>query len=177
MKNPVILGALFVGAFGAAVIFFKPGPVSPPVSTIETTPAKPVVAGPVAPAKGGPRSRTSGIGPSGPGQAGSNQAIQDPRLAALAVSSDNGLIEFVHGPDDRVIAEFDKDPNSLGFEKPMRQYTYSSDKLVGLTSYRYFPDRVEISRTAVAYKPDGSVDEISESTTYVDTKGKSKRER
>ena len=38
--------------------------------------------------------------------------------------------------------------------------------LVGLTTYRYLPDQVEISRTRVAYKPDGSVDDFDQATTY-----------
>src|SRR5262245_61237587 len=36
----------------------------------------------------------------------------DPRLAALMVSPENALIEYVKGPDGRVITELDNDPNS-----------------------------------------------------------------
>jgi hypothetical protein len=171
VKNPVILGALFVGAFVAAVIYFKPGPASLPEPTAETA-AVEHAATPVKPAKVTPRSRTSSGAPPAPRPAGWSQAPQDARLAALQVSPENGLIEFVRGSDDRVIVEIDKDPNSPGFRKPMREYTYSDGKVVGLTSYRYFPDRVEISRTVVSYKPDGSIDEFEESTSYNRTKVK-----
>src|SRR5262245_1741121 len=53
------------------------------------------------------------------------QIPSDPRLRDLMVSADNGLIEFVKGPDGKVIKEIDKDPNSLGFKKPLREYTYA----------------------------------------------------
>ncbi len=92
--------------------------------------------------------------------------LPDPRLAALAVSPDNGLIEFIHGSDGKVISEIDKDPSSPGFRKPTREYTYSGDQVIALTSYRYLPDHVEISRTSVSYKPDGSIDRYAESTSY-----------
>ena len=93
-------------------------------------------------------------------------ASADPRLAALMVSPDNGLIEFVPGADGRVIKEIDKDPNSLGFKKPLREYTYTGGKVTGLTSYQYFGDHVQITKTAVSYKPDGSVDQYLESTDH-----------
>jgi hypothetical protein len=99
-----------------------------------------------------------------PGRTDSKSVPPDPRLAALGVSPDNGLIEFVVASDGKVIAEIDKDPTSLGFRKPLREYTYSGDEVIGLTSYRYYGDHVEIARTAVSYKPDGSVDKYSEST-------------
>jgi hypothetical protein len=54
---------------------------------------------------------------------------------------------------------------------------YSDGRVVGVTSYRYFPDHVEVSRTAVSYKPDGSVDEYSESTSFDGAKVKPKRDR
>lgn len=82
------------------------------------------------------------------------------------VSPDNGLIDFVAGPDGKVIKEIDKDPNSAGFRKPLREYTYSGGKVIGLTSYRYFGDHVQITKTAVSYKPDGTVDQYVESTGY-----------
>lgn len=90
----------------------------------------------------------------------------DPRLAALAVSPDNGLIEFVTAADGKVIAEIDKDPGSASFKKPLREYIYSGGRVVGLTDYRYLPDQIEITTTAVSYKPDGSVDHYSQSTRY-----------
>jgi hypothetical protein len=90
----------------------------------------------------------------------------DPRLDALQVSADNGLIEFMAGPDGRVIMELDKDPNSIGFRKPLREYTYSGDRVVGLVAYQYFSDHVQVTRTAVSYKPDGSVDEYRQTTEH-----------
>lgn len=95
-----------------------------------------------------------------------NPAPADPRLATLQVSPDNGLIEFVAGPEGRVIQEIDNDPNSLGYRKPSREYMYEGDKVVGLVVYRYLGDRVEITRTQVAYNPDGTVDDMRNTTTY-----------
>jgi hypothetical protein len=92
--------------------------------------------------------------------------LADPRLAVLQVSPDNGLIKFVVDASGRVIAEIDQDRASPGFGKPAREYLYVGDKVVELTTYRYMSDHVEIARTMVAYKPDGSVDEIRESTRY-----------
>ena len=93
----------------------------------------------------------------------------DPRLAALAVSPPNDLLEFVTDGNGNVIAEIDKDPASISFKKPLREYTYAGDRVIGLTAYRYLPDQVEISRTRVAYKPDGSVDEFAQATSYSDS--------
>jgi len=90
----------------------------------------------------------------------------DPRLAALLVTPDNGQIEFVKGADGRVIQEIDKDPNSLGYGKPLRDYVYAGDKVVGLTAYRYQANQVEVIRAAVAYKPDGSIADYRESTSF-----------
>ena len=93
-------------------------------------------------------------------------ATADPRLAILAVSPDNGLIEFVKAPDGKVIQEIDKDPNSPSFRKPLREYSYSGDQVVALTAYKYLGGQVQIIRTMVSYKPDGSVGQIKETTTY-----------
>ena len=177
MKNPIILGALSVGLIVAAVMYFKHDPVTQPASTMQTASDERSGAGTATPAANGPRSRTSGSMPSAPRETGISQAAPDPRLTALAVSPDNDLIEFVRGSDGKVIAEIDKDPNSPGFQKPQREYLYSNGKVVGMTSYRYFPDRVEVSRTAVSYKPDGSVDKYSESTSYEGAKVKPKHDR
>jgi hypothetical protein len=177
VKNPFILGGLFVGAFVAAVIYFKPEPSSHTASPTQTVSNEGADAEPARPAGDGLRGRSSGGTPSGPRDARSSQAAPDPRLAALEVSPDNGLIEFVRGSDGKVIAEIDKDPSSPGFQKPLREYLYSDGRVVGVTSYRYFPDHVEVSRTAVSYKPDGSVDEYSESTSFDGAKVKPKRDR
>jgi hypothetical protein len=90
----------------------------------------------------------------------------DPRLAALMVSPANDLVEFVPGPDGRVIKEIDKDPASAGFGKPLREYTYHGDKVTGLTVYRYLGGQTQIIRADVTYKPDGSVDQYREDTRY-----------
>jgi len=90
----------------------------------------------------------------------------DPRLAALMVSPDNGLVELVPGLDGRVIKEIDKDPNSPGFSKPLREYTYAGDKIVGVTSYRYLGNQTEIVTARVSYKPDGSVDRVEQSSNF-----------
>lgn len=172
MKKPIILGALAVGAFVAAIIYFKHDSANPPASTIQ---AASDGSARTEPAADGARSRNSGGKPSGTAHAAPSQVAPDPRLAALGVSPDNDLIQFVRGADDRVIAEIDKDPSSPSFQKPLREYMYSDGRVVGATSYRYFPDRVEVSRTAVSYKPDGSVDKFSESTSYVDARVMPKR--
>jgi hypothetical protein len=87
----------------------------------------------------------------------------DPRLAALMVSPDNGLIEYVTGPEGKVIREVDKDPNSPGFGKTSREYTYAGDRVAAVTSYSHAGDRVRTTRTIVTYKPDGSIDQFLES--------------
>ena len=53
---------------------------------------------------------------------------RDPRLAALMVSPENALVEFVPGDHGQVIKEIDKDPNSPGYRKPLREYTYAGDR-------------------------------------------------
>lgn len=97
----------------------------------------------------------------------------DPRLAALMVSQDNGNLEFVVGPDGKVVKEIDKNPSSPNFKKPLREYTYSGDSVIGLTAYQYLADYIQITETRVSYKPDGSVDQYRESTNYVYPKRKS----
>jgi len=76
------------------------------------------------------------------------------------------LIEFVPGPDGKIIKEIDNDPNSPGYRKSLREYLYAGNNVIGLVAYRYFSDHVEITRTQVMYKPDGSVDQYSETTDY-----------
>ena len=94
----------------------------------------------------------------------STEAVpSDPRLAALTISPASDLIEFVPGPDGKIIKEIDQDPSSLGFKKPSREYTYRNGRVVGLTAYRYLSDHIEITKIAVAYKPDGTVDQYMES--------------
>lgn len=99
----------------------------------------------------------------------------DPRVAAMQPSPDNGLIEFVRGPAGKVISEIDNDPGSLSYRKPLREYMYSGDQVIGLISYRYMGDQIEITKTAVAYKPDGSVDNYKQDTSYATGGEKPKR--
>jgi hypothetical protein len=87
----------------------------------------------------------------------------DPRLAALMVSPDNGLIEYVVGPEGKVIREIDKDPNSPGFRRTLREYTYAGDRVVAVTSYRYENGQARSTRTIVTYKADGGIDRLLES--------------
>ena len=82
------------------------------------------------------------------------------------VSPDNALIEFVPDDNGKVIKEIDNDPNSAGYRKPLREYTYAGERVVGLVSYKYLGDQVQIVKAAVSYKPDGSVDQYQESTSY-----------
>jgi len=166
VMKPMVIGALAVGAFIAAVVYLKHDSAAEqaPATTMRSAPSHdPTRAEPVTPA----------AAPSEPGRADSKPAPPpDPRLAALAVSPDNGLIEFVRATDGKVISEIDKDPSSPSFKKPLREYLYSGDRVVGLTAYRYLPDHIEISRTAVSYKPDGTVDQFAESTSFDSAKKK-----
>lgn len=101
----------------------------------------------------------------------------DPRLAALRVSPDNDLIEFVSAVDGRVIREIDNDPASVSYRKPLRDYSYRGNSVVGMTAYQYLGDHVQVTRTRVSYKPDGSVDELQESTSYEYGQGPGERPR
>jgi len=154
-RKTTVVGALALTAVLAAVVYFTGDSQDRAAATSSASDKK---------AGGGP---TTGA-PSHNGRPDSTPVPPDPRLAALRVSPDNGLIKFVVGDNGKVIAEIDQDPASLGFGKPTREYTYMGDKVVALTAYRYMSDHVEISRTLVAYRADGSVAEIKESTNYQD---------
>ena len=82
------------------------------------------------------------------------------------VSPDNGLIEFVVGPEGKVIREIDNDPNSPGFRKPLREYTYAGDRGGRLVSYHYSATRCRSSRPSRHLQADGSIDQFHESTDY-----------
>jgi hypothetical protein len=167
--KPVVIGALVVAAFIGGVLFFKHD-----WSGSRAAVTRPSAAAQVA-SEGTSAAGNAGESPHDakpPVTTSSSQVPSDARLAALAVSPDNGLIEFVRAPDGKVIAEIDNDPGSPGFRKPSREYLYSGNKVVGLTAYRYFADHVEINRTSVSYKPDGSVDDLAESTSIENGKRK-----
>lgn len=152
-------------AIGAGVIYLKndttpQSPATPPSAADQTNGAAPATGA-------GPHNGMSQAGTAAaPGRTDAKSVPPDPRLAVLQVSPDNGLIKFVIGENGKVISEIDQDPASIGFGKPTREYLYMGDKVVGLTAYRYMSDHVEVSRTMVAYKADGSVEEIRESTSY-----------
>ena len=157
MNKRTVIAAMSLTAIIGGVIYLKSGSVdsaSVTPSAIKRESGTPVAA--ARPDAGSaPQSR-----------AASPALPADPRLAALAVSPDNGVIEFIAGRDGRIVKEIDKDPNSPGFGKPLREYTYVGDKVTGLTSYGYFADHTQVTRTRVSYKSDGSVDQFHESTTY-----------
>lgn len=143
MSKPIVIGVVVL-AIAAGVVYFKDDSADQSATTSATA------------------DKTNAARSSDP--APIPDAPADPRLAALQVSPDNGLIKFVVGNDGKVIAEVDQDRTSPSFGKPTREYLYYGNKVVGLTAYRYLSNRVEITRTQVAYKPDGSVDQIKEST-------------
>jgi len=175
--KPVVIGALVIVAFVGGVLFFRHdwsdsrAAVTTPSAAGQGAAEGAATAGSAneAPRDAAPPVGSAANAAGGSGAraaaAASSQAPSDPRLAALAVSQDNGLIEFVRAPDGKVIAEIDKDPGSPSFRKPLREYLYTGNKVVGLTAYRYFADHVEVNRTSVSYKPDGSVDGFAESTS------------
>jgi hypothetical protein len=174
VRTPVIVGAIAVVAFIGGVAYFKRDAREQSSATAgggaASAPPKTAPIGPPdAPASSGARGDSASPSGATAPRGADGDAVStpsDPRLAALKVSPDNGLIEFVKAPDGTVIAEIDKDASSPSFQKPLREYVYSQGKVVGLTAYRYVGDRVEITRTAVSYKPDGAVDELRESTSY-----------
>lgn len=101
------------------------------------------------------------------GAAAKRPESPDPRLAALMGASGQAMVEYVPGVDGRVIREIDNDPNSQGYRKPLRDYSYAGDKVAAITSYKYFGDQVRIIRAVASYKPDGTVDQYRETTEYV----------
>lgn len=99
----------------------------------------------------------------GPMDAKGRPVPADPRLIALMVTPENALIDYVKGPDGRVIQELDNDPNSPRYRKPVREYLYAGANVAGLTTYRNVGGQVEVVRVQVSYKPDGSIDQYRES--------------
>jgi hypothetical protein len=160
MSKTIIVGAIAVVAVFAGVAWYASDRGAKAPASANDAPAEagdpavhsPTVAAPVA--------KTPRNDPQG------RPVPPDPRLAQLMVTPDNGLIEYKKGADGRVIQEIDKDPNSLGYGKPLRDYVYAGGKVVGVTAYRYQANQVEVIRAAVSYKPDGIVADFRESTTY-----------
>lgn len=165
MNKSILIGAAVLVAIGAGIVYLTNESTDEPAATAASAAGKPNGAPPAAGA--GPHNGMSQAGAAAaPGRTDAKAVPPDPRLAVLQVSPDNGLIKFVIGENGKVISEIDQDPSSIGFGKPTREYLYMGDKVVGLTAYRYMSDHVEVSRTMVAYKADGSVEEIRESTSY-----------
>lgn len=167
MKKSIVIGVLAIAGFVAAVVYLGHDAASPSKATREPASAPAGRAAGAASASGASAAAgtQSGAGPSAAGRSDPNAAPPDPRLAVLAISQDNGLIQFVRLPDGRVITEIDKDPASPSYGRTLREYLYAGDKVVGLTAYRYLGDHTEINKTMVAYKPDGSVDRFAQSTS------------
>ncbi|MBL8271744.1 hypothetical protein [Steroidobacter sp.] len=168
MNKPIVAGVAVLAAVIAAAVLLKndspePDPPPPATASTEQQPDNETAATVVQPP-------VTTAATSVPGQTDAHPVPSDPRLTALAVSPPNDLIEFVHGSDGQVIKEIDKDPASPGFNKPSREYMYSHGKVTGLTAYRYSVNQLETTRTAVSYKPDGSVDDLISQTTYSDQK-------
>jgi hypothetical protein len=161
MNKRTVIAAMSLTAIIGGVIYLKSGSVDS--ASVTPSAIKRESGTPVAAARPDAVSR---VGSAPQSRAASPALPADPRLAALAVSPDNGVIEFIAGRDGRIVKEIDKDPNSPGFGKPLREYTYVGDKVTGLTSYGYFADHMQVTRTRVSYKPDGSVDQFLESTSY-----------
>ncbi len=166
MRKSIIVGAVALVAVAAGVVYLNgekadQSAAPAPSASNETSGAAPAAG--AAPADGGSRPGSAAAPAS---RADAKPLPPDPRLSALQVSPDNGLIKFVLGENGKVIAEIDQDPASLGYGKPSREYTYAGDRVVQLTAYRYMSDHVEVTRTMVAYKPDGSVADVRESTSY-----------
>ena len=156
MNKSLVLGGIAVVAVFAAVIWWQREPAEQA--------AAPAVAQP--PAAEPPRAVRPEPTPASRSAAGSRPVASDPRLAALMVSPENALIEFFSDPQGRVIREIDNDPNSAGYRKPLREYTYAGDQVIRLVTYRYLGDQVQVVTADVTYKPDGSVDQFHESTRY-----------
>ena len=153
MRKPVIFGAIAVVGVLMGTWYFTAGRRE--LTTVHPPAARGAGGGPAPAVPATPAESAA------PGAASS-----DPRFRALAVSADNGLIEFVRDADGRVIMEIDRDPASARFGKPAREYTYSGSRVVGLTSWRQLGDQLQVSRIMVAYRPDGSIQDFSETTDY-----------
>jgi len=154
MRKSLVVGSVAVVAVFAGVVYFARDPA--PQTPVAGQPAE----GQSSQGEGAAAAKPSASS-SGPLQ---RPEVSDPRLAALMVSPDNALIEFVAGSNGKVIKEIDNDPQSRGYRKPLREYTYAGDRVVILTAYQYLAERVQVRTIMVTYKPDGSVDQYREST-------------
>jgi hypothetical protein len=159
MNGKVLAGGIAVVAVFAAVIHFARESRTPGVPEEATNTAAATSGEETAPREA-PRSVVpADVTPNRP-------APTDPRLAALLGQPENALVEYIAGPDGRVIQEIDNDPASQGYRKPLRDYLYAGDKIAGITTYKYLGTQVQTRRVLVTYEADGSVDELRETTDY-----------
>jgi hypothetical protein len=156
MRKSAVLGALAVSVVFAGAWYLASREAAPATVQASSTPADrsgATAATPTAPARA-------------PAGAAGSGAQSDSRLQALMVSPDNGLIEFVKDADGRVIKEIDQDPSSPNFGKVSREYTYSGNQVVALTTYKHLGSQIQISRIMVSFKPNGTIEGFHESTNY-----------
>jgi len=159
VRKTLVAGGIAVVAVFAGVMYFARDPVQQSSVAVQAPKDESAPAEAVKPA-------ATALPPVSRSATPPRPVTSDPRLAALMVSPDNGLIEFVAGDNGKVIKEIDNDPGSPGYRKPLREYTYAGDKVIQLVAYRYLGDQVQIVKAIVTYKPDGSVDQYRESTSY-----------
>jgi len=158
MNKPLVAGAIAVVAVFAGVIYFARDSADESPASAASSKEQGIRSEPVKPADAPlPPAKTT---------AAARPVVSDPRLQALMVTPDNGVIEFFADAEGRVIKEVDNDPNSVSYRKPLREYTYAGDKVIRLVAYRYNGDQVQIVKADVVYKPDGSIDKYNESTEY-----------
>jgi hypothetical protein len=157
VKKTLIAGGIAAAAVFAGVLYFARDPAPPSATAGKPTPAGSSSEPAKSTTPSAPVSRTTGA---------SRPAVSDPRLAALMVSPDNERVEFFADAQGRVIREIDNDPSSVGYRKPMREYTYAGDRVIRLVAYRHLGNQVQIVEANVVYKPDGSIDKYQESTRY-----------
>jgi hypothetical protein len=164
MNKSVVAGVIAAAAVFAGVIYLERGPAQR--SSFDDAPAK---------AAATPEEAEKAPTPTGPGLVSSSTppprpAAVDPRLAALMVSPNNAQIEYFSDPEGRVIKEIDKDPNSPGFGRSLREYTYAGKQVIRLVTYHYLGNQLQVVTADVVYRADGSVDQFRESTRYEDDK-------
>jgi hypothetical protein len=158
MNKPVVAGVIAAVAVFAGVLYSERQPAQ----------NRPLDDGPTK-AQGIPAPAVQPAAPTRPDYVASSKppprtTPADPRLAALMVSPDNALIEYFSDPEGRVIREVDNDPNSPGYRKPLREYSYAGNQVIRLVTYHYRGDQVQVTTTDVTYKADGNVDQFHEAT-------------